>query len=368
MKKVESGIKNTTEFIDRVQEYYKDQYTYMSGTYINRDSVIQMKCNKCGHDLPRKARQFIKFDCPGCKGVARLNTSSYKDKVFDQVGSDYTVMGEYASGTANILMKHNICTHEWYVISKNFIRSINPTRCPMCSNKSKMNHYDFLKKLSNIRNSSRFEVMNECNGLDTDIHLQCKDCKRDNLRKAVNILDSEYLTCTFCSGHNISNGVRIILDFLERNKITYDLEVYFDNFKSANGNRFKYDIFLEDYDLLIEFDGIQHFQESNHRFNENVRFRDLLKNSKVLLSKYSLLRISYREINDIENILQDLILDEGSTTIQKYNLLFIGHNSEENYNLEKYYTSRSTFKRMETGDTSNYNLCGEDIVSSSSGS
>lgn len=366
MKNNVNRIKNTDEFMEKLNSVRSDQFSYISGEYKNRDSIMTLKCNKCGYDSPRVARLFIKFDCPGCKGLAKLDTCSYKHKVSERVGEEYTVLGEYKNGTSKILMKHNICGNEWEVIAKNFLRSQRPTRCPKCSI-DKISNNEFLEKFNSIPASENFNIKNNCdNGTATSMELFCKKCKRIHTRTANSILNSNYMTCKFCHNPNLSAGVQIIIDFLERNNIAYDLEVYFENFKSSNGNRFKYDILLVEQNLLIEFDGIQHFQESNHRFNKNVRFRDLLKNDKILLSKYSLLRISYSEINNIDEILQDIILDKSSTTIQKYNLFFIDYDSERNYNLNNYYTSRSTFKRMETGDTSYYNLWSEDIVSTSS--
>lgn len=368
MEKKASGIKSTKDFINRMEEYYGKQFSYIDGNYKNRDSLITMECNKCGYSEPRKVRQLIMYECPGCKGNGKLTTELYKKKVYDSVGYEYFVLGEYKSGKSKILMQHNICGHRWEVIAKNFIRSNNPTRCPKCSNSSKMTHKTFLSKFNKITNSESFKILNECEGKESFIKLECNKCHKINRRKVSSILrNSEYIQCFYCENNQISKGIKIIMNYLDTNNIKYSNECFFRNFKSLNGNYFKYDIFLNDYNLLIEFDGEQHFEENNRRFSEDVRFRDLLKNRKIIISdKYSLLRISYKEINSIKEILNDIIFDKGSTTIRKYNLLYISENSCINYNLQDYYTSRSTFKQTETGDTIQYNLGCEDIVSTSS--
>lgn len=62
--------------------------------------------------------------------------------------------------------------------------------------------------------------------------------------------------------------------------------------------------------LLIEYDGLQHFQESGSGWGHSladVKEKDDLKNNYAALNKIPLLRISYLDYDKIEVILNDTI-------------------------------------------------------------
>lgn len=85
-------------------------------------------------------------------------TLEFKRKVFNKVGNEYTVLGEYKNNKTKILIRHNcnLCNnHEYYVIPNNFL--CNGTRCPKCNElKGKRNtrytHDEFLQIIKNLVN------------------------------------------------------------------------------------------------------------------------------------------------------------------------------------------------------------------------
>ena len=69
------------------------------------------------------------------RSTRRKTTKQFKQEVYDLVGDEYTVLGEYKNSKTKVLMKHNKCNTEWEVIPNNFLRG---TRCPTCE----PNHYE----------------------------------------------------------------------------------------------------------------------------------------------------------------------------------------------------------------------------------
>ncbi len=105
--------------------------------------------------------------------------------------------------------------------------------------------------------------------------------------------------------------------WLEANGVQFQREKSFPNLVNRKTNRpLRYDFFIPDYDLLIEYDGEQHFQPISFT-NESVqetekkyiecKVRDEMKNNYAKNNGYQLLRIPYNKFDNIENILRNHI-------------------------------------------------------------
>ena len=72
-----------------------------------------------------------------------------------------------------------------------------------------------------------------------------------------------------------------------------------------------FDFYLEDLNTCIEFDGLQHFNSidffGGDKAFEIRKQNDKIKNEYCFLSNIRLIRISYKEIKNINNILTILI-------------------------------------------------------------
>ena len=102
--------------------------------------------------------------------------------------------------------------------------------------------------------------------------------------------------------------------FLEKNNIEYKHQYFFKDCRDKLALRF--DFYIPSYNLLIEYDGIGHFEPTNFngiddkRANEGFKkqqFHDQIKNEYCKSNNIPLLRISYKEINEIENILKQTL-------------------------------------------------------------
>lgn len=79
-----------------------------------------------------------------------------------------------------------------------------------------------------------------------------------------------------------------------------------------NKYKLRYDFYLPKYNILIEYDGIQHFKPikffgGEKTFNETI-INDNLKNLYAKKKNIPLLRISYKELNSITDILNKFFL------------------------------------------------------------
>lgn len=141
--------------------------------------------------------------------------------------------------------------------------------------------------------------------LNNITYYMCKcDCGNPNLIR----VDSRNLA----SGHTSScgciksKGERAISDFLSKNNIKFEKEKTFDSCILKSGAKARFDFYLPEYQLLIEYDGEQHFIISNWNTQEKLnktQERDAYKNQWCKDNNYKLLRIKYTDFINIDKIL-----------------------------------------------------------------
>lgn len=106
-----------------------------------------------------------------------------------------------------------------------------------------------------------------------------------------------------CPKCKMSKGESAVHTWLDVNNITFIPQKTFSDCVGKNNNKLRFDFYLPDYNLLIEFDGIQHFKPSLPRNNlekaiiifEDTKRRDIIKNNYCLDNNINLLRISYKD-------------------------------------------------------------------------
>lgn len=154
--KIELYKKYGGDFI--LDSEYKDSKTKVIVTHL-----------KCGQTLERYPNDLIKTGCTKCnqKIMGRKyakTTEQYKKEVFDLVGEEYLIVGEYISNKEDIEMLHNIenCKHSFCMSPNSFLRG---QRCPKCgrsitSQKLRKSKEKVLEEINSIENG-RFKLKSE---------------------------------------------------------------------------------------------------------------------------------------------------------------------------------------------------------------
>jgi hypothetical protein len=106
---------------------------------------------------------------------------------------------------------------------------------------------------------------------------------------------------------NASIGVIKIEELLQQNNIEYIREYSFSDLIGKNKMPYRFDFYLPTLNRLIEFDGIQHFQERSIFKDdlETIRYRDNEKNTYCLKNNIPLVRIPYWKVDTLT--LKDLL-------------------------------------------------------------
>ena len=259
--KCNGGVKYTNdEFIAKFNEVSHGKFELLS-PYINGHTKILIKHIKCGSTFESLPADFIfrhkdriLDSCINCNGLKNKNTDIFKKEVYNLVGDEYTVLGEYVNNRQKILMHHNAenCKggkdNKFYVSPKTFIT----------------------------------------------LHSRCPYCKASTGEKTIR---------TYLQQHkyNFSEHVR-------------DLNCLS---KSGRNLEFDFKINLNDNDfILLEYDGRLHFEPWNVGEEHELKLQkqqenDAIKDEFCKNNNYKLYRISYKD--DIIKTLTEIL---PSTTIE----------------------------------------------------
>jgi very-short-patch-repair endonuclease len=178
--------------------------------------------------------------------------------------------------------------------------------CPNCANKKiandrKLTTEEFIERAKEVHGNrydySKVEYINA--------HIKIKIiCKIHGVffKTPNNHVLNKHQGCPKCKNKSI--GEERIKKFLIKNRIDFLTEKKFK--KCKDKRQLPFDFYLFDYDLLIEFDGRQHFFENNNWGKESLLYtkrHDEIKNIFCKNNNIKLIRIPFWEINNVEKIL-----------------------------------------------------------------
>lgn len=128
------------------------------------------------------------------------------------------------------------------------------------------------------------------------------------------IVDGENLKAgrtVTCGCGNRSQGELKIIELLQQNNIQFEEEKTFDSCRfPATQHKCRFDFYLSNYNILIEFDGAQHFQQTGWNWNSQEQFNlaiqhDKYKNQWCKEHQITLIRIPYYFLNSLK--IEDLL-------------------------------------------------------------
>jgi Zn ribbon nucleic-acid-binding protein len=299
--------KTTEEFKEEVYKSVGNEYSVLSD-YKGCETKIKMKHNKCGSIFEINPSNFKKgFGCHKCnfekKNKKRTKTTEkFINEVKEMTNNEYSVLGKYVNNKTKIKMKHNICNNEYEVRPYRFIQG---DRCPYCRSYNEKTTEDFIKKVYELV-GNEYSVLSEYKNCETKIKMKHNLCNNEYEVTPHNFTSTGN-RCPYCKS---SKGEVRIRKYLEDNNIYFQEQYSFNDCR--NVYPLKFDFYLEDDSgkiILIEYDGEQHFKQMfySDEYNESLK-RDKIKDDYCNNhDNIDLYRISYKEFDNIETILNDII-------------------------------------------------------------
>lgn len=174
--------------------------------------------------------------------------------------------------------------------------------CPNCNNrfKKQMNSLQESQDILSSHFLGHSYQLLEYEGYQKSCKIKCLECHFIYIGSFSSFLNSR--GCPRCK-RKISKGEDRIKKWLEQNSISFIYQKSLD--LEENLKRYKFDFFLPDYNLAIEYQGEQHYIDKRGVFDtlENNQKRDKKKQDYCSRQGIELLIIPYWDLKNIESIL-----------------------------------------------------------------
>lgn len=293
--------KNHEQFVNKVLELVGNEYTFL-GKYINALTTIPIKHNVCGHEYKVNPSNFINNGkrCPKCANRPEKNTDIFKKEVFELMGDEYEVIGEYTNCRTNIEIRHTKCNYQWLIRPDIFLQG---NRCPKCAGNVKKTHKEFIKEVFDLV-GEEYTILGKYINFVTKVAIRHNECGYEYL-----VAPDKILYGRRCPKCRESRGEKEISKWLDERKIQYQRQHRFDDCRYIQPLPFDFAIFYNDKLLaLIEYDGIQHFEPvevyDGEVGLELTKKRDEVKNDYCKKNNIPLLRIPYWDFDKIDYLLE----------------------------------------------------------------
>lgn len=301
--------------------------------------------------------------------MKRIDTENIKKRVFEKCGNEFTVLSEYSSYNEKMMFRHNICGKILYISPKKFL--YDGTRCKYCANRQKAKSPEKFLKEFNLNSKGEYELIDSYYRELVKVRVKHKLCG-----KIYKVTPKDFLSgkrCPFCYGNKKKtteefskevneltfgeyklsspykgNKINVLVmhekcgkiykvtphDFLQGNRCPYCKQskgekltelmltqygVTFERQKRIplcvdpdSGFPLRYDFYVPSCNILIEYDGIQHFKPVKHfggieKFKKQIK-RDKVKDRIAQKNGIYLLRIPYYLTEDeVQKKIQNVI-------------------------------------------------------------
>lgn len=306
-RKVMPKRKTHEEFIEEMSRVNKD--IKILGEYVNAKTHIECECLVDGYRWSATPDMLLsRTGCPKCHKVARRGTTSFVCDMAE-INPNMKILGEYINNRTPIktlCLKHNKI---FYPTPDKLLIGQGCSECrkEKISNALSLSHNEFLKRVYAI--NSDITVLDSYISCRDEITVECNLCGK-RWKAIPNNIFHKGITCS-CLWGSLSKGEKKILEWLRSNEIKHFTQYTFDGLVGVKGGSLSYDFYLPKNNLLIEFQGEQHYKPcqifgSDSKF-EIQRIHDERKRQYAKLHNISLLEISYKDFKNIDSILQEKI-------------------------------------------------------------
>lgn len=285
-------------FIEKSNKTHNNKYDYTKSVYINSYTKISIVCKEHGLFKQLPNNHISGQGCPKCSGKSLSN-----DELLLKMKKIHNNKYDYTLAIFNSMLdKIKIICPYHGIFEQKLSNHINLKQgCIKCANVYLSNRDEFIKKSINKHGYlyNYDKVIYKGSKVNVDIV-----CEKHGLFSQS---PTKHLSGNGCPICKLSKGEHSIMIYLNNSKINYISQF---RLKELN---LVFDFYLPDYNLFIEYDGIQHFKPINYfggvkAFNLQIK-NDSLKNKYCLENQIRLLRIKYTDYKNIKLIIDGFLLN-----------------------------------------------------------
>jgi very-short-patch-repair endonuclease len=301
----ESSRQTKQQFITKARVKHNSIYDYSLVEYTNSQTKVKIICPSHGIFELAPAQHLYGIGCKKCgherTGQRRRGSSeNFIDSAKEKHGDifDYSLVNYTTS-----LDKVKIICKTHGVFKQKPYSHLRGDGCPTCGGVIRHTDKSFIEKAKEQHGDKYDYSLVEYKGNKSQVSIICR--KHGVFRQKPN----GHMMGAGCPSCNESKGERRVHKFLDTMGLNYIREKRFENCR--NKKPLPFDFYLPDYNLLIEYDGHQHFRVVNKwggkKNLQTIKRRDAIKNRFAERHNIRLLRIPYTEYDRIEEILSDAL-------------------------------------------------------------
>jgi hypothetical protein len=294
--------------LQQFQLIHHNKYDYSLVNYINNETNIKIICPIHGIFEQNPKNHKNGSECPKCSILTKSNKQSKsvdelitQFKEIHQEKYDYSKVN-YINNRSKIIITCK--THGDFNILP--YHHLAGTGCSKCANNYNKSNDEFIIECSNIHNNKYdYSLTNHINN-KTKVIILCK--KHGEFLQD----PAHHLNGHGCPKCNSSKGEIKIREILNKHNIKFVEQKKFINCKNKQNNRsLRFDFYLIEFNICVEFDGIQHFESKSSwggekQFLKNLE-NDKIKNIFCKKNKIKLKRIPYTKYDQLEKIIEKII-------------------------------------------------------------
>ncbi len=296
-------------FFSKMKEIFGDKYDFSHSIYKNRSSKVEFVCPKHGKQS-RWADTLLKgCGCPECEKETRTNM--WLERIKESHGNKYTYpsMPKYLSYSTRLRI---ICPVHGEFRQTVLCHALLVCGCPKCVGTRVMSQEEpkanFIKRgierYGDRFDYSRVKYVNE----GTSVKIRCKE---HNYWFEV-LPDTHVRRSSGCPICNESTGEVEVRKWLDSHKIEYISQYPIENInKELRQTHLIVDFYLPMYNIYIEYNGQQHYEDKPSFYNrpdsyrtfEEQQLRD--KTLRIYCEQYGikLIEIPYWDFDKVSQIL-----------------------------------------------------------------
>jgi ferredoxin-like protein FixX len=306
MKREQQRIHFFNHFLQMAEKIHKNKYDYSTTFYKNSYTPVVIKCKIHGLFKQRPRTHIEGHGCPEC-GKVRILTKEEFVKRCKTIHKNYYSYHKVNSTT--MLDKIIIECPIHGPFEQRVGTHLQGKGCLKCSIiKRTLSQAEFIEKANQTHDYMYDYSLVQYKNIHTKVNVLC------SMHGSFLVSPALHIQRTGCPKCKASNGERKIRQILNQLQIKFEEQKSFINCKNKYPLRF--DFFLPEQNILIEYDGEHHFKPIYRSSKDTdktavdrfkyIKHCDKIKNNYALKNKIGLIRIKYSELDfrtKIKNIL-----------------------------------------------------------------
>lgn len=285
-----SRRKTHEEFVSEVYELVGNEYEVL-GKYTRTKDKILMRHEECEFEWGITPNNFLRGRrCPNCSGFK--TTDEFKKDIARNYGEDITLLGDYIDTFTKVKLKCNRHNREFESSPIKVVKGTNV--CRLCNaeylSKVQRKPEEVFRQELEERHEGTIISLEPYTNTHTKIRLKCLECEKEFSAEPNSVI-----RISGCPNCQTSKGEKQIHRYLADKGIPFETQKNFEG--CVYKGYLSFDFYLKDDNVLIEYDGKQHFEPieffgGEEEFREQKK-RDSIKNKFAKDNSMRLIRIPY---------------------------------------------------------------------------